>query len=117
MPKVFFFRHSLINQGFDVIDLSIKDTEIPADIDIIVISDMRTALNAEENEKIKNYIQHGGNLFILGEPGRLETMNPLLSHLGVELMPGTLVQLSEGFFSLVNHSNFNRRSCSTILTL
>ena len=95
--KSIFFRHSLINQGFDVIDLSIKDTEIPADIDIIVISDMRTALNAEENEKIKNYIQHGGNLFILGEPGRLETMNPLLSHLGVELMPGTLVQLSEGF--------------------
>lgn len=87
-----YFRHSLINQGFDVEDLSISNKEIPEDIDILVIADMRTRLSPDELEKLDRYIEKGGNLFILGEPNRQEFMNPVLEKFGVELMPGTLVQ-------------------------
>lgn len=90
--KKVYFRHSLINQGFDVIPLSLASSEVPADVDIIVIADMRSALTPEEAERLNNYIARGGNLFILGEPNRQEFMNPIVAPLGVEFMAGNLVQ-------------------------
>ena len=90
-----YFRQSLINQGFDATELNVKDQDIPEDINILVIGDMRSSLSPEEMAKLERYIERGGNLFILGEPNRQEAMNPLLSKFGVELMPGTLVQLHE----------------------
>ena len=90
--KSIYFRQSLINQGFDAFELSIKEHEIPEDVNILVIADMRTPLSPEEMEKLKHYIERGGNLFILGEPNRQEAMNPILGEFGVKLMPGTLVQ-------------------------
>ena len=87
-----YFRQSLINQGFDAIELSIAEQDIPEDVNILVIADMRTPLSAEEMQKLERYIERGGNLFILGEPNRQEAMNPVLAKFGVELMPGTLVQ-------------------------
>ena len=90
-----YFRQSLINQGFDATELNVKDQDIPEDINILVIADMRSSLSPEEMAKLERYIERGGNLFILGEPNRQEAMNPLLSKFGVELMPGTLVQLHE----------------------
>ena len=90
-----YFRQSLINQGFDATELNVKDQDIPEDINILVIADMRSSLSPEEMAKLERYIERGGNLFILGEPNRQEAMNPFLSKFGVELMPGTLVQLHE----------------------
>lgn len=90
--KSIYFRQSLINQGFDAFELSIKEHEIPEDVNILVIADMRIPLSPEEMEKLKHYIERGGNLFILGEPNRQEAMNPILGEFGVKLMPGTLVQ-------------------------
>lgn len=90
-----YFRQSLINQGFDATELNVKDQDIPEDINILVIANMRSSLSPEEMAKLERYIERGGNLFILGEPNRQEAMNPLLSKFGVELMPGTLVQLHE----------------------
>ena len=90
-----YFRQSLINQGFDATELNVKDQDIPEDINILVIADMRSSLSPEEMAKLERYIERGGNLFILGEPNRQEAMNPLLSKFGVELMPGPLVQLHE----------------------
>lgn len=90
--KSIYFRQSLINQGFDAFELSIKEHEIPEDVNILVIADMRIPLSHEEMEKLKHYIERGGNLFILGEPNRQEAMNPILGEFGVKLMPGTLVQ-------------------------
>ena len=87
-----YFRQSLINQGFDAIELSIAEREIPEDVNILVIADMRTPLSDEEMQRLERYIERGGNLFILGEPNRQEAMNPVLAKFGVELMPGTLVQ-------------------------
>ena len=87
----------MINQGFDATELSIKDSDIPEDINILVIADMRSSLSEEEMARLERYIGRGGNLFILGEPHRQEAMNPLLARFGVELMPGTLVQRNQDY--------------------
>ncbi|WP_065218669.1 MULTISPECIES: Gldg family protein [Butyricimonas] len=92
------FRNSLVNQGFDCISLSLDSIDaIPNDVDILVISDMRTSLLDREQKIIENYVEEGRNLLIAGEPRRQEQMNPLLALFGLKFMPGILVQESKDF--------------------
>lgn len=87
------FRYSLVNQGFDVTTVSLCDSvEIPADLDIIVIADMKEPMLPAELEKLNRYIDRGGNLIVAAEPRRQEAMNPVVEKFGVRFMPGTVVQ-------------------------
>lgn len=90
-----YFRHSLGNQGFDVVNLSLAEQEVPEDIDIIVIADMKTPFDETENERLNKYIARGGNMFILGDARRQEVMNPIIEQFGVTFMPGTLIDMKE----------------------
>lgn len=86
------FRYALINQGFDVDTLSMG--EVPSWVSTLVIADPKTSFNAVTLSKIKQYINKGGNLMIMGEPGKQDILNPLLQELNVQLMDGTVVQPS-----------------------
>lgn len=89
------YRDALINQGFDVASISIANNQpIPADVAILVIADPGQPFTEQELQKLDEYIAKGGNLLIAGEPGRQPILNPVLKRLGVELLPGTLVQPS-----------------------
>ncbi|WEK33541.1 MAG: Gldg family protein [Candidatus Pseudobacter hemicellulosilyticus] len=88
------FRNSLVNQGFDVLTLSLEQEAIPADISTLVLADPKLSLQPVVLEKIRAYISRGGNLLLAGEPGRQEILNPLLSELGVQLNAGMLIQES-----------------------
>ena len=85
------FRNSLLNQGFDAEELTLEK-EIPSDIDIVVIAEMRDEMTDTEKAYLDNYINKGGNLFILSEPKRSKYMSPLLEKFGVKLVPGSLVE-------------------------
>lgn len=85
------FRNSLVNQGFDIDSLSLEDHEIPASATAIVIADPKIPFSSAAMNKIRQYIQQGGNMLIAGEPGKLDVINPVLSQLGVQLMEGTIV--------------------------
>jgi ABC-2 type transport system permease protein len=91
------FRKSLINQGFDVETVSLKDQEIPTGIAALVIADPRQNFDSTVMAKVQRYIADGGNLLIAGEPGKQEMLNPLLQPLGVQLMDGILVEKSRDF--------------------
>lgn len=90
------FRYALINQGFDVEEVKL-DAEIPSDIKILVIAEMRAGMSTEQKSNLDKYIARGGNLFILSEQKRAEYMNPLLADFGVKMVPGTLVRATENF--------------------
>lgn len=90
------YRQALINQGFDVEEVSL-DKEIPSDITILVIAELRTAINPEEMVFLNQYIERGGNMLIMAEPKRDIFMNPLLNILGVNMIPGTLVHASNDY--------------------
>lgn len=90
-----YFRHSLGNQGFDVVTLSLEEEEVPENIDIIVLADMKTPFSELESERLNKYIARGGNLFILGDARRQEIMSPIVEQFGVSFMPGTLVEMKE----------------------
>ncbi|OKZ15761.1 MAG: hypothetical protein BHV81_15230 [Butyricimonas synergistica] len=86
------FRQSLINQGFDAVEL-LLDEPVPEDVDILTMADVRHPLTPEEEKNLTDFVNKGGNVFLLGEPKRREVMNPFLKKLfGVELTEGTLVQ-------------------------
>ncbi len=89
------FRYALINQGFDVDTLSLGTQDIPDNITTLVLADPQSELSAVAIQKIKAYINKGGNLLIAGEPGRQQLLNSLLKTLGVQLMNGMLEQESE----------------------
>ena len=85
------FRYALMNQGFDVEYVTL-DQVIPENINIIVIAESRESFTEEENANLQQYIDRGGNLFVLGEPKRRKEMNPLFAKFGFELMEGQLVK-------------------------
>ncbi len=87
-------RYSLINIGFDA-DTIAETQEIPEDITTLVIADPKTALSEATMTNLRHYIAKGGNMFILGEPGKQQVLNPLLAQLGVKMMDGTLIELSK----------------------
>jgi ABC-2 type transport system permease protein len=91
------FRYSLINQGFDVETVSLKDQDIPKDIAALVIADPKVAFDSASLVKIQQYIASGGNLLLAGEPGKQALLNPLLQPLGVQMMEGMLVQQDKDF--------------------
>ena len=91
-------RGALINQGYTPCTLTISaGGDIPADIDVLVIADLRKALTDDELIQVKRYIERGGNLVVLGEPRRPEYIAPVLEQLGLAFVPGVLVQPHEGY--------------------
>lgn len=85
-------RAALINQGFDVLSLSLKEQDIPKGLTALVIADPRAEFDPVVLKKIEQYIDGGGNLLLAGEPGKQSVLNPILKRLGVQLMDGTIVQ-------------------------
>lgn len=87
-------RFSLVNNGFDVTMISLDWENIPADASILVLADPKQELTAGARAKINKYIDAGGNMFIVGEPGKQSVLNPVLETLGVQMLPGNIVQTS-----------------------
>lgn len=91
-------RNSLINQGFNVKDIPLGESDsIPTNLDVLIISDPKSAYSDQELDLINTYIDSGGNLLIAGEAGRQNLLNPILKEIGVSFLPGTLLQESENF--------------------
>jgi ABC-2 type transport system permease protein len=88
-------RFSLMNLGFDVDTIALNKANIPANITALVLADPKTGLSDTALVKIKQYINDGGNMLIMGEPGKTQLLNPLLQQLGVQLLEGTLIQPSK----------------------
>lgn len=87
--------YSLINTGFDVDTLNLSAQHIPPDVTTLVLADPKIALSETVKGKIASYIASGGNMLLLGEPGKEEVLNPVLAQMGVQLMPGQLVEPSK----------------------
>jgi len=85
-------RSSLINLGFNVDTLFLDKQDIPKDATALVLADPKTELSVTTQNKLKQYIAAGGNMFILGEPGKQQMLNPVLKDLGVQLMDGTVIE-------------------------
>lgn len=109
------FRYSLINQGFDLEELNLAQLkEIPKDVNILLIPDMRKPFTDEEQAILHNYIENGGNMLFMGDIGAQNATNPFLQRLGVEFSKGQLIQPSdENGYELIL-SKATQQACDTI---
>lgn len=87
-------RYALINAGFTIRENSFE-SPIPIDVDIVIISDVKSPFSEVEMKNYNDYIERGGNLILLGEPRRQEFMNPLIEQFGLKFMDNLLVQPTE----------------------
>lgn len=111
------FRYALINQGFDVDTFSLEKENIPDSIAALVIADPITSLSAEAMGKIQAYINQGGNLMIMGEPGRQNILNPVLKPLGVQMMDGMLESQSSDYAPYLELPHMTKEAISFSKTL
>lgn len=85
------FRTALINQGFEPREFDLATGDIPQEVNIVVLADLKTPLSEEETARLDAYIARGGNLFLLSDAGRAATMNPIARKLGLEFSDQILV--------------------------
>lgn len=90
------YRNSMINQGFDLVALTLTDEGgIPDEMDILLVADPRMPLSEAEQRVLDAFVARGGNLMILTDAGHQEAVNPLLSRFGVRALEGVLTQPSD----------------------
>lgn len=82
----------LLNErGYKAEPLSIGDDALPKDIGVLVIAGPRVALLASERAAIEQYLEDGGNLLWLADPGPQYGLERIADYLGVEIPSGIVL--------------------------
>ncbi|GAA4131298.1 hypothetical protein GCM10022216_01250 [Sphingobacterium kyonggiense] len=89
-------RSSMINQGFEILPVKIDSLAQFQGVGII-IADPAKPYSKEELSAIFQYIDAGGNVFLLTDPASSAFLQPIVNKLGLKFMDGTLMQESEDF--------------------
>ncbi len=86
----------------------VKEPELPQDASLLVIASPRVTYLPGEVKLLKQYLEQGGNLWWMAEPGDLQGLEPLAEALGVRWLPGVVVDptgsalgISDPTFALV----------------
>jgi ABC-2 type transport system permease protein len=88
-------RLALVNLGYNMDSLSLDHHAIPANTNLLVLADPKAALSKDCLARINQYVERGGNMFIMGEPGKQQIVNAVLQPLGVELEDGIILTETE----------------------
>ena len=86
------FGQELKDRGFLLRNLDLTTmTKVPVNTELALISSPEIALFPTEADRLTQYLDRGGNLILLLEPGPLGGLEPLLERLGIGVLPGTVV--------------------------
>ncbi len=86
------FGAQLASRGFKSAPLSLAlAQDVPHNTSVLVIAGPRVDLLPAEAEKLKQFIQRGGNLLWLADQEPLHGLQPLVEQLGIALTPGTVL--------------------------
>ena len=86
------FGKQLGAKGFKTTSLNLAlAQEVPANASMLLVANPQVDLQGAEVQKIKHYLQKGGNLLWLVDPEPLRGLQPIAELLGLVLGPGTVV--------------------------
>lgn len=95
------FATRLSQKGFHIETVNLlQNTQMPDNIDILVIADPRSALLAGEINMINDYIKTGGNLLWLSEGVEENALEGLAEQLELEFLEGVIVDPSSQVLGL-----------------
>lgn len=89
-------KDALVKQGYEVDTLLLLQAEeVPGDTSVLVIAGPRRAVTQPERERIARYVERGGRLLVMVDPGVESGLEELLASWGVELGRGVLVDVRD----------------------
>lgn len=89
------WAREMAQKGFISVPLNLATTpEVPEDAAMLVVAAPQKALLPGEVAIIARYLDAGGNLLWLVDPGPMQGLEPLARRLGITLQPGTVVDPS-----------------------
>lgn len=95
-------RYTMVNHGFDFDQID-SDRKFDDAYQVLVVADPTGPYSPDMNDRLKAYIEGGGNLLLLVEPSRLENVRALLSLVGLEedkvIDPSFRRELAESAFA------------------
>jgi ABC-type uncharacterized transport system involved in gliding motility auxiliary subunit len=81
----------LDKRGLKTRAFTLGNTAIPENTSVLVIASPRVKFLAGEVKQIEQYLQRGGNLLWLADPGPAQGLEPVAESLGVEFQRGVVV--------------------------
>lgn len=84
-------KQLLTEQGFNLSTLNLLTKPVPDDTKLLVIAAPVKNYLAGEMTQLENYINNGGNLLWLVDPGELQGLEPLAASLDLQLQQGVIV--------------------------
>lgn len=89
-------KEALTKQGYDVGTVSLlQETSVPSNTTVLVLAGPRRAVTKDEQDRIQAYVEKGGHLMVLVDPDTQTGLESLLTHWGLGLGPGVLVDLQD----------------------
>jgi len=97
------FGAELKRKGLKVQALNLATTPtIPDNVSVVVVASPQVDLLPGEVELLRTYVSKGGNLLWLTEPGQTGGMQALAEDLGIEFLPGVIVDATTQLFGIDN---------------
>jgi ABC-type uncharacterized transport system involved in gliding motility auxiliary subunit len=91
------FGNQLQAKGFKINALNLTIAQgVPQNVSMLVIASPRAELLRGEVNRIKQYVEAGGNLLWMIDPQSLGGLDPLADYLGLELLDGTVLDPQAG---------------------
>jgi ABC-type uncharacterized transport system involved in gliding motility auxiliary subunit len=91
------FGNQLQAKGFKLGSLNLAlAQDVPQNAAMLVIASPRTPLLRGEVNRIKQYVEKGGNLLWMIDPQSQQGLEPLAQYLGLELLDGTVLDPQAG---------------------
>jgi gliding motility-associatede transport system auxiliary component len=95
------FVAALADRGLRAVPLPLANTgKVPENADLVVIANPRVALAPAVAHELVDYVDRGGNLLWLTEPGEDAGLDALARALSIRILPGTVVDASGSAFGL-----------------
>jgi ABC-type uncharacterized transport system involved in gliding motility auxiliary subunit len=95
------FGEELQRKGYHIQSLDLATTvAIPDNTALLVIAGPQVDYRPDEVSRISEYVQGGGNLLWLLDPGPLHGLKPIMEQLGLSLLPGTVVDANAATLGL-----------------
>ena len=96
------WRDDLVNAGIHLQPVNLlRGMSLPDNASLLIITTPAHPWTEGEVQEIQRYIKEGGNLLWLQDPGPLNGLAPLTKALGIEFVPGTLVDANERIHQLL----------------
>ncbi len=81
----------LNDMGFNLLTVNLLDNPLPASTSLLVIAAPANDYLAGEIEHIQRYLDDGGNLLWLADPGELFGLEKIATSFGLQLQDGTII--------------------------